>query len=180
MEMSEFIKEYEEKRGLSEKIASYIPGYRGYKQKEVRREADKLLRDFMIKKLEAARSGLKNVIKEAADAEAAELFKTLNRLTAIMDRVINKVEHADYGYSGFFDLVKVREDELDRLMDYDYRLLGACDEISRLAGEASRTATAGSLDMLPNLLKQLESKLLEFESAFASREEAIISIKGGA
>jgi len=178
--MSEFIERYEEERGLFEKIASYIPGYRGYKQKEVRREADKLLRDFMVKKLEAARSSLKNVIREAADADAPELFKTLNRITAIMDRVINKVEHADYGYSGFFDLVKIREGELDRLMEYDYRLLGACDEISKLAGETRNTASAGSLNMLPDLLKKLESKLVEFESAFSSREEAIISLKGGA
>lgn len=177
--MSEFIRKYEEEKGLSEKIASYIPGYRGYKQKEIRREADKLLRNFMVKKLEAARSSLKSVIKDAADANAVELFKTLNKVTAIMDRVINKVEHADYGYSGFFDLVKIREEELDRLMDYDYRLLGSCDEISRLAVETSNSASAGSFDILPNLLKKLESKLLEFESAFASREEAIVSIEGG-
>ncbi|MBO3799969.1 MAG: hypothetical protein FGF52_02785 [Candidatus Brockarchaeota archaeon] len=177
--MSEFVRKYEEERGLSEKIASYIPGYRGYKQKEVRREADKLLRGFMVRKLEAARSNLKDVAKEVANADAVELFKTLNRVTAVIDRVINKVEHADYGYSGFFDFVKIREDELDRLMDYDYKLLGTCDEISRLAVETSSNASAGSLDMLPSLLKQLESRLLEFESAFASREEAIISIKGG-
>ncbi|MCS7138628.1 MAG: hypothetical protein NZ873_01045 [Crenarchaeota archaeon] len=177
--MSEFIKKYEEDRGLSEKIASYIPGYRGYKQKEVRREADKLLRDFMVRKLEAARSGLKNVVREIADANAVELFKTLNRINAIMDRVINKVEHADYGYSGFFNLIKIHEDELDRILDYDYKLVGACDEISRLAVETSSAANAGSLDVIPNLLKRLESKLVEFESAFSSREEAIVSIKGG-
>ncbi|MEM2373418.1 MAG: hypothetical protein QXI11_03150, partial [Thermoproteota archaeon] len=64
--MSEFVRKYEEERGLSEKIASYIPGYRGYKQKEVRREADKLLRGFMVRKLEATRSNLKNVVKEVA------------------------------------------------------------------------------------------------------------------
>lgn len=177
--MSEFVKKYEGKRGLSEKIASYIPGYRGYKQKEVRREADKLLRGFMVKKLETARSHMKNVLREAADSDEASLFKKLNRVSAILDRVINKVEHADYGYSGFFDLVKVREEELDKLMDHDYRLLGMCDEVSRVAEEASNSANAGSLDTLPSLLKNLESKIIELETAFASREDAIVSLKGG-
>ncbi len=177
--MSEFIKEYEEKRGLAEKIASYLPGYRGYKQKEVRREADKLLRDFMVKKLEAARSHLKTVSREAADSDAAGLFKNINRVSAVLDRVINKIGHADYGYAGFFDLVKVREAELDKLMEYDYRLLGACEEVSRIAEEAGNAAAAGSLDALPNLLKQLEAKARELESAFSSREEEIVSIKRG-
>jgi|YelNatPaOPRAMG01_1025707.scaffolds.fasta_scaffold22745_3 hypothetical protein len=177
--MSEFVRKYEEKRGLSEKIASYIPGYRGYKQKEVRREADKLLRGFMVKKLETARSHLKNVLREVADSDEVELFKRLNRVSAILDRVINKVEHADYGYSGFFDLVKVREEELDKLMNHDYGLLGMCEEVSSIAEEASNSASAGSLDVLPSLLKKLESKTIELETAFASREEAIVSLQGG-
>ncbi|MBO3833047.1 MAG: hypothetical protein FGF51_06630, partial [Candidatus Brockarchaeota archaeon] len=84
-----------------------------------------------------------------------------------------------YGYSGFFDLVKVREDELDKLMDYDYKLLGACEEVSRVAEEAGNAAGAGSLDVLPSLLKRLEAKARELESAFASREEEIVSIKRG-
>lgn len=173
------MKKYEEERGLSEKIASYIPGYRGYKQKEVRREADKLLRSFMVKKLETARSHLKNVQREAAGSDEVRLFNNLNRVSAILDRVINKVEHADYGYSGFFDLIKVREEELDRLMDHDYRLLGMCEEVSNTAEEASNSANAGSLDMLPSLLKNLESKIIELETAFTSREDAIVSLKGG-
>lgn len=177
--MSEFIKEYEEKRGLGEKIASYIPGYRGYKQKEVRREADKLLRGFMVKKLETARSRLKTVLRETAESNAVELFRRLNRVSAILDRVINKVEHADYGYSGFFDLVKIREDELNKLMDYDYMLLGACEEVSKIAEEADNAASTGSLDVLPGLLKQLETKAKELESAFASREGEIVSLKRG-
>lgn len=177
--MSEFIKEYEEKKGLGEKIASYIPGYRGYKQKEVRREADKLLRDFMVKRLKKARSHLKTVLREVAESDAVGLFKGLNRISAILDGVISKIEHADYGYAGFFDLIKVREADLDKLMDYDYRLLGTCEEISRIAEEASNNAGAGSLDVLPSLLKRLEVKVNELESAFASREEEIISLRGG-
>jgi len=177
--MSEFVKEYEEKRGLAEKIASYIPGYRGYKQKEVRREADKLLRDFMVKRLEAARSRLKTAVRETAESDAVGLFRSLNRVSAVLDRVINKIEHADYGYSGFFDLVKVREAELEKLMNYDYRLLGACEEVSKIAEEAENAASAGSLDVLPSLLKQLEAKAEELESAFASREGEIVSLKQG-
>lgn len=178
--MSKFIREYEEKRGLSEKIASYIPGYRGYKQKEIRREADRLLRDFMVKKLETARAFLKEISREVADSDRADLFKMLNRLSAILDRVVNKVEHADYGYSGFFDLLKIREEELDRLVDYDHRLLVVCEEISKDTEEARDIATAGSLDQLPHVIRNLRSKVVEFESTFMDREETIVSLKGGA
>lgn len=177
--MSEIVKRYEEKRSLSERVASYIPGYRGYKQKEVRREADKLVRDFMVKRLSEARSNLKDAARSVAEAEASHLYKLLNRVSAVMDRVINKVEHADYGYSGLFDLVKVREEELDRLLEYDYSLLSRCEEIVSIAAEVSGAAAAGSLDALPGKLKQLELKLQELQKVFASREEVITSVRGG-
>ncbi|MGQ9478683.1 MAG: hypothetical protein ACUVQ0_01510 [Thermoproteota archaeon] len=178
--MSEFIREYEKKRGLSEKIASYIPGYRGYKQKEVRREADRLVRDFMVRRLESTRFYLKDVMGEVADADRADLFKTLNRVSAVLDRVLSKVKYADYGYSGFFDLVKISEEELDKLMDYDYRLLGACEEISGIAKETMESARAGSLDVLQNIFERLESKARDLETAYINREETIISLKGDA
>ncbi|MEM1508342.1 MAG: hypothetical protein QXY49_04745 [Thermofilaceae archaeon] len=177
--MSEIVKRYEEKRSLSEKIASYIPGYRGYKQKEVRREADKLVRDFMVRKLSEARGHLKDATRSVAEAEAAQLYKLLNRVSAVMDRVINKIEHADYGYSGLFDLVKVREEELDKLLEYDHGLLSRCEEIVNIAAEVSGTAAAGSFDVLPGKLKQLELKLQELQKMFASREEIITSVRGG-
>ena len=40
----------------------------------------------------------------------------IDRLVAKMDRITEKVNHASYGYSGFFDIVKIKEENLDRMI----------------------------------------------------------------
>jgi hypothetical protein len=43
-------------RGLLEKIMGYIPGYKGYKEKELRRESDRLVRMEAVNRLKAAKT----------------------------------------------------------------------------------------------------------------------------
>jgi hypothetical protein len=40
---------------LSERIEAFLPGFRGYKEKELRRESDKLLRNHIYMKLTHAK-----------------------------------------------------------------------------------------------------------------------------
>jgi hypothetical protein len=40
-----------------------------------------------------------------------------------MDRITEKVNHASYGYSGFFDIVKIKEENLDSMIAFDNQLL---------------------------------------------------------
>ncbi len=36
---------------LPERIAAFVPGFRGYKEKEIRRESDRLIRNHLYMKL---------------------------------------------------------------------------------------------------------------------------------
>ena len=45
------LKKVESEKALLEKISLAIPGFRGYKLKEMRREADKLIRDRIYRRL---------------------------------------------------------------------------------------------------------------------------------
>ena len=93
---------------LLERIASYIPGYAGYKEKEVRRETDALLRRHIASLLSQASSLLTlspvDARQVAASPEARYLWDAAK---AALDRVTQRIDKAPHGYSGFFDLVKV-------------------------------------------------------------------------
>ena len=115
-----------EKHRILEDIELLIPGFRGYKQKELRRESDKLLRTkicdelkYIKKDFEYMEDGIEN-IDELRKCE--EIIKQLQKL-------IDKIEHADYGYAGFFDLEHIDEKELDRLYEYDEKILKKIEEI---------------------------------------------------
>ena len=56
----------------------------------------------------------------------------MDRLVAKMDRIVEKVNHASYGYTGFFDAVKVKEENLDRMIEFDNQLI---DRVNALAAE---------------------------------------------
>ena len=44
--------------------------------------------------------------------------------------MVEKVNHASYGYSGFFDVVKVREESLDRMIDFDNKLVDGINSLT--------------------------------------------------
>ncbi|MEM4872676.1 MAG: hypothetical protein QW394_02525, partial [Thermofilaceae archaeon] len=172
--MSDVLRRVKEGRSLSERIASYIPGYRGYKEKELRREADRLIREHLLRRLEPAYRDFKsNMLAVAASGDPA-LMSVYNQTQALFDRVISKLRTASYGYSGFFDAVKIRERELDRMLEYDWGLIQAVEELA----SAARAVAAAEPSKLPDALGNLRSKLLSFEELLIKREEVIRGVVG--
>ena len=114
---------------LSERIAAALPGFRGYKEKELRRESDKLIRNHLYLKLSKDKDNVRSISQRIADKRYLDVLADIDRLVAKMDRITEKVNHASYGYSGFFDIVKIKEDNLDRMIAFDNQLV---DERQRL------------------------------------------------
>lgn len=162
------------RQSLSEKIASYIPGYRGYKEKELRREADRLIREHLLKKLEPAYRDFKSLMVAVAASGDANLMNLYSHVQAVFDRVIAKLRTASYGYSGFFDAVKIREPELDKMLEYDWGLVQNVEEVA----SAARAAASTGPSKLPEAFSNLKSKLLELEELLSRREEAIKGLVG--
>src|SRR5512145_3212539 len=82
---------------LSERIAAALPGFRGYKEKELRRESDKLLRNHIYMKLSRAKDNLRNIFQRVSDRRYLDILPDMDRLTAKLDRISEKINHASYG-----------------------------------------------------------------------------------
>ena len=48
---------------LSERIAAFIPGFHGYKEKEIRRESDRLIRNHLYMKLTIAKTSVEKLTR---------------------------------------------------------------------------------------------------------------------
>jgi len=166
-------REIKRRAELLEKLELAIPGYRGYKEKELRREADRLIREHLLRLLEPAYRDFKSsMINAAGDATLMQLY---NQVQALFDRVIAKLRTASYGYSGFFDAVKVREAELDKLLEYDWGLISSVERLAKTAREAAASEPA----KLGGALSSLRSELLAFEDLLRKREEILRGVAGG-
>lgn len=161
---------------LSERVAAFIPGFRGYKEKELRRESDKLLRNHLNLKLSAAKNDLKATAQRLSDRRYLDVLTDMDRLIAKMDRVVEKVNHASYGYTGFFDVVKIKEENLDRMIAFDAELL---DEVERLATDVAAfkaELNSGETKNLKTKIQNLTDKIDAFEGTFDKREETILGV----
>lgn len=134
--MSDKVQQVKDQRGLFERVVSYIPGYHGYKEKEVRRETDRLVRataaSFLGKALDEYRKPLVSLALPDSDRDAAD------SLLARLDTVREKTARALAGYSGLFDSVKIKEDKLDRLVELDSTLV----ESSKALYESCRAVSS--------------------------------------
>jgi hypothetical protein len=161
---------------LSERILAFIPGFRGYKEKELRRESDRLIRNHLYLKLSTAKSDLREISQKLADRRYFDVMTDMDRLLAKMDRVVEKVNHASYGYSGFFDAVKVKEENLDRMIDFDNKLI---DEIAAVSIEIDSFKTDLANGVTTNLKGHVQSvtdKLEGLEDTFDKRQEVILGV----
>ncbi len=160
----EYLKKVKEERTLFEKIISYIPGYRGYKEKELRRESDRLVRMAIVNRLKSAKDTLRRsltnplVISQMGSEDTWLIETLLSRL----DRVTQRIDRAVAGYAGLFDAVKVKEDKLDLVLEHDYNLISRADEVKNKAEKIAKMKPGtddwrSSVGELTNLVDELDA-----------------------
>jgi len=122
-----------DRRNILEKLGAKIPGFRGYLEREMRREVDKLQRDWLAAQVDRARFAMNGKIRDWTRKGRLENLDLAGSTEKALDRLANRIRHADYGSSGFFDAVKIGEIELDSLYELE-QLPETADEqmLSRL------------------------------------------------
>jgi hypothetical protein len=161
---------------LGERIVAAIPGFRGYKEKELRRESDKLIRNHLHLKLSESKDDLKSVFQKLSDRRYFDVITDMDRLMARVDRVTEKVNHASYGYAGFFNIVKVTEENLDHMIDFDNKLVDEADalavDVDAFKAEIAKGETKNAKERIQNIADKVEG----FEETFDKRAEAILGV----
>jgi hypothetical protein len=110
-------------KNFLEKIASYIPGVAGYREREARRETDRRIREFLAGRLDEGRAGLNVLRDQATDEGEFKALDAIGKLDRILQKSVSSLRYADYGFSGLFDQLKIREAELDQIYAYDAALV---------------------------------------------------------
>ena len=161
---------------LSERIAAALPGFRGYKEKELRRESDKLVRNNLYLKLTKDKDSIKSISQKIADKRYMDVLTDIDRLNAKMDRITEKVNHASYGYAGFYDIVKIKEEHLDRMIAFDNQLLDNVNSLTVDIDAFKAQLLSGDYANLKDRIQAVTDKLEALEDTFDKREEVILGV----
>lgn len=150
-----------------ERLGTRIPGYRGYLERELRREVDQVLRTELAGRIDRARDGVRT-FQRRLRLDQADLLQRLSSADKRLDHVANVLRHAGSGYAGLFDATKVREEELATLYRFDLALVDGIDSLVAAAvgldGEAA--------------VQRLEQQLLDVGSQVEGRDGIVRSVLG--
>ncbi len=173
---SDLYKKVEEETTILGRLASKIPGFNGYVERSRRREADQLLRQTISSRLEEARLKLSNSHQELSRdiIKAIDFAEDLGRADTRLMGLIGKVKDAPQGYAGFFDAVKVKEEDLERIYAFDESMVAYSVQIDADIDDLERAILEDG--DIASSVRELDNTLREANASFNSRQEIISGV----
>jgi hypothetical protein len=155
-------------RNALESLVRKIPGFKGYLEKEDRRDSDQLARALIVEQLKKCKASLDRFQRTLVDAGQIDALPRYDSVRSRLDLLQSRVQGAMRGYSGFFDFVRVDEALLDQVYQHDLSIVddaqalaGAVEQLGMNPGEAERT------------LKQVETQLTGLGSQLDERTKLL-------
>lgn len=172
MTTDDFRQKIEDSQSGFEKLIGSIPGYKGYKERELRREADRLLRTHLANRFDEQRRRLASVMSLVTSGKRLAELAALERAILKLQLLIDRLRTTAYGYAGLFDAVKVQQAELDALYEFDSRLTEAVERTAEIISALEKQATQGESTAAETNV--LLSVLQEFNDTLGRRTEVIV------
>ncbi len=160
-----------DKRGWIESILRYVPGFRGYLEKEYRRESDALARTHLSDRLTAAKRGISQFQKALLQAGQLDGLDRLESAVALADTLGNRFRGDVRGYSGFFDFVKVDTEVLDRIYENDLEMM---NEVEALVKQTETLSPKS--DNPEEVAESLETKLNALGEKYSLRSKILTGL----
>ena len=159
-----------ENRGWIETKLRNIPGFRGYLEKEYRRESDYTVRSWMAGLLQKSNITLDTYARTLVESDPPQIddLPAIERARARLAQVMSKIRGDVRGYSAFFGFVNVDEQRLDAVYDQDMTMVTEVEQFASKVEQLTNGQTPA---------KQVSSELLqgiaELEQRYAKRYEIL-------
>lgn len=168
-----FVDRAKEGMGAVERLLKGLPGIRGYIDKELRRDADKQVRELIARTLDEQKQALVKIQQKLLGAGGLKWMDDVESIIVKVQTLADRVRTASYGYAGLFDAQRIREEQLDALRRFDEglarRVAGLESGVSALAGAVTENEQVGAV------LEQISAGVDEVTALFNRRREAIIA-----
>ncbi len=158
------------------KILGKIPGFSGYMERQKRRDSDKLLRDMIADRFEQQAQRVSGLQRDLISQGQIELVDDVEAAVIKLRTFSDRVRRATRGYSGLFDAVKINEEELTRLYEYDATMLDLVEEVARSVDNLE--AALGS-EGSPAAIRHLVGVAQQCIDVFDRREEVFMAAPQG-
>lgn len=159
-------------RDFITRIAVGIPGFKGYIEKAENYDADRMIRVFVSDKILVTKKTLAMLSGDLSREADLAALPDLDSLGNVLEGLFKKVQYAEYGPSGQFSSLKITEEDQNRLLEFDWRLIAQFDEILTLTSGLQLSRG----DALKSALKSVKTKVIDFEKLFDERKYVIMEV----
>ncbi|MCS7220154.1 MAG: hypothetical protein RML36_03570 [Anaerolineae bacterium] len=154
-----------------ERALAGLPGVQGYKEKELRRAADRQVREALVQLLEDQRSRITALQLDLVQSGRLEWVDDLERAIGKLQLLMDQAKTAAYGYAGFFDADKVREAELEALAQFDQEMIRRAGELQERISSIAQAMS--SQEDLGQAMRDLINLLADLNQQWRHRSEAM-------
>lgn len=123
-----------------------IPGYRGYRSKEDRRDVDRRVREHLVAAYDGQAARVERVARDLSNQRRLGDVGPVDEFARTLRHFIDRVRSATYGYGGLMGDRDVDAAALDQLRQFDEGLLSGVDELAApIQSLEAALATKGDL-----------------------------------
>src|SRR4030042_2275355 len=155
---------------IFKKLASKRPGFKGYVERQNRRDSDKLIRDTIFRRFRELEGRVSDLQVEFINQDEIKHTDDLEKAALRLRTFADRVRTAPRGYSSLFEAVKINEAELAKLYEYDATLLDKADEVGRAIDNVQSSV---GTDGLPAAIRNLQTLSKECVKAYDRRQEVV-------
>lgn len=153
------------------KLVGKIPGFSGYINRENRRSADKLLRESIAAQYETIYKKISAIQVDLISNGGIEFLDDAEKASLQIRIFTDRIRNATYGYSGFFDSVKIDENDINAMYAFDLAFVETGEKLSSeldsLAGNITNS------EGLPAFIRNIAFLAKQLNEAFDQRNNLL-------
>lgn len=169
--MDDFFKTVSSMQDPFKKLASHIPGFSGYIERQNRRDADKLLRDTVARRFDEQWKRASQLQTDMVSNGQISFVDDMEKAAIKLRTFIDKISTAPRGYSGLFDAVKVNEKELEKIYQFDAAFFDLADQVGRALDNVEQSM--GDEAALPAAIRNVTSLARLAVETYNKRSEVL-------
>jgi hypothetical protein len=171
--MSDIFERVTGEQDFIKKILAKVPGFKGYIERGDRRMSDKLLRENIANEFETHYQRISSLQRDLLNQGGIEYLDDMEAAALKLRQFIDRVRTASYGYAGLFDAIKIKEEELGQVYQYDYALLALSDDVRTAIDNVETSIGTEGLDAAIRHLISISQQCVD---AFNKRSEVMKGI----
>lgn len=173
--MDDFFQKVTSMQDPFKKLASKIPGFGGYVERQTRRDADKLLRDTVARRFDEQWKRASRLQEDMVGSGMIAYVDDMEKAAIQLRTFVDRISTAPRGYSGLFDAVKINEKELEAIYQFDAAFFDLAEQVGRANDNVE--ASLGDEAALPAAIRNLTTLARLANETYDKRSEAVSGSK---